>query len=240
MLGYLASTWQWDSTAAAEYLSRSLAAAPGNVTTLNGVGVLLNRLGQSELAHGFYLDAAARDPLNPTIALNLALSYRNVGDLDRARQQLARAESLTPNSRRGKLFAAMFAYDEGKFEDAAKLYEHSKPDSFACALIGMGRRDEGLAVATELEANVPVNAYAVASVYACAGERDRAFEWLERAFTDRAQDLRVVRSAAHSSFMQNLYDDPRFRPLLTKVGVSDDDARRAAATLGLDLFPAGQ
>jgi hypothetical protein len=58
---------------------------------------------------------------------------------------------------------------------------------------------------------------AVAAVYVWRGDLDRAFEWLERAYTRhdkglaRIHDIEIVSPA--------LRRDPRFRDLLRKIGL---------------------
>lgn len=57
--------------------------------------------------------------------------------------------------------------------------------------------------------------YLVAAAHAWRGERDAAFEWLERAFAERsvAMGFRI-----HDALLRNLRGDPRFADLLKKMG----------------------
>ena len=59
---------------------------------------------------------------------------------------------------------------------------------------------------------------AVASVYAYRGEIDTAFEWLDRALARRDSSLSGVRVAVP---LRPLQDDPRWVPLLEKIGFVD-------------------
>jgi hypothetical protein len=47
------------------------------------------------------------------------------------------------------------------------------------------------------------------------GEKDAAFEWLERAFAQRDSGLAFMRGHAQ---LGSLHDDPRWRPFLAKMG----------------------
>ena len=57
--------------------------------------------------------------------------------------------------------------------------------------------------------------YEIASVYAYRGELDEAFDWLDRAIARRDQSLTGIQ---RDPLMTSLYDDPRFDPLLERLG----------------------
>jgi tetratricopeptide (TPR) repeat protein len=57
---------------------------------------------------------------------------------------------------------------------------------------------------------------ALAGAYARLGERDRAFEWLERAYAQRSPRLPHVREMVE---FDNLRSDPRFNALLRRIGL---------------------
>jgi tetratricopeptide (TPR) repeat protein len=57
---------------------------------------------------------------------------------------------------------------------------------------------------------------AVAGAYARLGERNRAFEWLERAYAERNPRLAHVREFLE---FDNLRSDPRFNDLLRRIGL---------------------
>jgi serine/threonine-protein kinase len=61
-------------------------------------------------------------------------------------------------------------------------------------------------------------AYQVAEVYAWRGEREQAFEWLDRAyrqFDGALSDMRV------DPLLSSLHDDPRYKALLRKMNLPD-------------------
>ena len=59
-------------------------------------------------------------------------------------------------------------------------------------------------------------AYFIAEFYATLGERDRAFEWLDRAYEERAGFL--IHIKLEPAF-DNIRDDPRFAALLRRIGL---------------------
>jgi hypothetical protein len=57
-------------------------------------------------------------------------------------------------------------------------------------------------------------AYEIAEVFAWRGEKDRAFEWLERAYKQRDNQLPDIK---YDPWMKSLRADPRFKALLRKM-----------------------
>ena len=62
-------------------------------------------------------------------------------------------------------------------------------------------------------------AYRVALVHAWRGERDSAFEWLERAYVRHDLELRWLKI---DPFLRNLRADPRYTALLRKMNLPLD------------------
>jgi hypothetical protein len=62
------------------------------------------------------------------------------------------------------------------------------------------------------------SAFWIAAAHARLGEKDAAFEWLERAFQERATFLLTVK--VHP-FFQALHGDPRFDDLVKRIGIPD-------------------
>jgi hypothetical protein len=62
--------------------------------------------------------------------------------------------------------------------------------------------------------------YDIATFYALAGEKDRALEWLEKAFVGRDQELPCPRC---NPCFDDLRPDPRFRELLRRMKLPAGD-----------------
>ena len=67
----------------------------------------------------------------------------------------------------------------------------------------------------EPAAGIYVPPYMVAAVYAGLGDKDQAFAWLERAYTERSLYLTWL---PMDPVWNDLHADPRFAALLKKVG----------------------
>ena len=80
----------------------------------------------------------------------------------------------------------------------------------ALAQHGLGHERESTAALDALIAQYGQGwAYQVAQIYAWVGARDRAFEWLDRAYAQRDPGLFEIRDHL---LLQSLRADPRSRP----------------------------
>ena len=61
-------------------------------------------------------------------------------------------------------------------------------------------------------------AYQIAQLYAFRGDRDKVFEWLERAYVQRDGGLPEM---LLDPYLRTLSDDPRWTELVSKVGLYD-------------------
>jgi hypothetical protein len=60
----------------------------------------------------------------------------------------------------------------------------------------------------------------IALIYAALGDKDEAFEWLERAYAVRDEDLCLLKVDPR---LDSLRADARFKSLLERVGLADSN-----------------
>ncbi len=84
-----------------------------------------------------------------------------------------------------------------------------------------GRHPDALKVLQhldEMEKHRFVSTISRVYVYAGLGDKDKAFEWLEKAYQERSDSLAWFRFDPESKGLQS---DPRFAALMRKVGFTD-------------------
>jgi Flp pilus assembly protein TadD len=84
-----------------------------------------------------------------------------------------------------------------------------------------GKRKEAMSLAEELQGKYARNEAAgheVAAIYSGLGEKDKAFEWLEKDFENR--DSRLPSFRWEMQF-EPLRDDPRFKDLVRRIGLPE-------------------
>src|SRR5437660_3566358 len=127
------------------------------------------------------------------VSYNRALIFLYQGKNEDAMRELDRAASVEPNNPLLRSVRALTMFYRGETDAAADLLRevmarnpnlHGVRPSLALCLSKQGQRDAALAELNEdvkRTASVDADiAYAVASAYALADERDEAFEWLQR------------------------------------------------------------
>jgi hypothetical protein len=67
----------------------------------------------------------------------------------------------------------------------------------------------------ELSKQRYVSSIFVAEIYAALGEREEAFEWLEKGYEERSIGILFLRN---DPLWDNLRSDPRFQELVRRVG----------------------
>lgn len=79
-----------------------------------------------------------------------------------------------------------------------------------------GDRSEALSQLAELHADEAYQpAYEVGKAWLALGERERALDWLERAFEQRSHSMVFIRVDPQLEVLKN---DPRFEALADRVG----------------------
>jgi hypothetical protein len=71
-----------------------------------------------------------------------------------------------------------------------------------------GKRDEALKVIAEMKQRPNVSSMGLANIYTALGEKEQAFEWLEKAYAEGAP---ILRSLQTGKTWDPLRSDPRFK-----------------------------
>jgi hypothetical protein len=138
------------------------------------------------------------DPDNGFLHHMLYESYAGKGMYKEAVQQLARTWVLY-----------------GLQEAAAKLQQAFAASGYKGAMRKLAEEMEHLHAAKQVF--MPIN---VAAFYAAAGDKDRAFYWLEQAYKHRGQAFGIpMLFLNREPELEPLRSDPRYKDLLRRVGL---------------------
>ena len=61
-----------------------------------------------------------------------------------------------------------------------------------------------------------ISPYKITTYYALMGDRDQAFDWLEKAYKERSARLEYIKS---EDFFDSLRSDPRYLDLMRRMGL---------------------
>ncbi len=213
---------------AAETLRKALALAPQDPTLLEWAGSLAFTRSQPQQGFDLSQRAVALDPVNARARAILANSLSNAGNQEESRAEYGRVIELNPSAPNSYAALGMTYLLQGKCQEAATAAEKDTADwarllTVSCARWGQKRVPESDAALAELIAkNGEVAAYQIAEVYGYRNDRDKAFEWLERARRQRDAGISGLRPDV---LLKNLHDDPRWDALLRTLGLADDQLK---------------
>ena len=224
-LGWIAMYSDWDFPEAARHIRRARQLQPGDASVLNTYGVMNGVFGRLDESRSLYEEALAVDPLAMSVLSNLAGANLGV-NLDRTAELVVMMREIETGSYTAEIYSAWHAWFNGDAEIAfdrfGKLDDSNRLWGQSLALWDLGRDAEADAAIEEM-ARIDAGPTRIALSYAHRGDNDKAFEWLERAYQDRDDELIEMRM--YSPF-ESIAGDPRWLALLTRLGISDADAEQ--------------
>jgi len=229
-LGGVLFTQSWDFPGAKREFERSLELDPNLPQAHNALAMLHVSRGRFEEAIAAEKRAIELDPLLPTHVFTLGVIYYCARRFEDAIEQIRRGLEMQPGNALGHVLTAdAYAYmgqPEKAIEECEKALALGRGADMvrlnaAAAYIKAGKVEEGRKIADEVERtwnpSVPVS-HLLASVHARLGEKDAAFEWLEKAFQEHTSFVAYLK--VHPLF-DGLRDDPRFAALVKRIGIPD-------------------
>jgi adenylate cyclase len=220
--------YDFDWNGAAETVRTALALAPADSALVTAAGSLALARGDATRAIEFYRQAVTLDPVNPAARSWLAFNLAVTGRFDEARAEYPRVVELNPAAPWSHAGLGLAFVVKGKFDEAAVAAQDDAAEWARLLVVAMARwsqkripeADAALARLTEGFADTA--AYQIAEVYAYRGDKDRAFEWLERARRQRDGGLGLMRC---DPFLANLREDRRWDSFLHKLGLANDQLK---------------
>ena len=221
-LGWIATAYDSNLSAAARHYERALSLDPDNIYILSGAAVLLKTLGRVSDALALEQHVVAHDPLNPSIHNNAGVSYFHTGQWDQAIRSWRTVLRLSPGHVGAHFFIALALVNKGDPEAALAEAEKEQFEFFVLAgkttaLHALGRTKEYEAgkrvLVDEWSGQFPA---IIGRVLAENGEVDPALDLLEAA-VDAGLGGRI--DPVDRAF-DSLRDEPRWKAVLERLGKS--------------------
>jgi TolB-like protein/Tfp pilus assembly protein PilF len=237
ILGSIADYYDGDLAAAARHMERALALDPGDPQIRRHAGIFAMNLGRLNEAIELFEYVIARDPVNSKAHSNLALVYMQSGHMDSAIASFRTALALNPGTEalHGMMGRALLL--KGEPEAALEAIQQEPSDwkllELPLVYYALGRVDESDAVLAELiEKYEKEAAFNIAAIYAYRSQRDKAFNWLNRAVAEKDPGLSEI---VYDPLFSRLHDDPRWQPFLESIGRSPEQLE----AIEFDVTPPG-
>ncbi len=219
-LGTIKRNYDWDWIGADEAYKRGLELEPGNAVVIGGAASLAAALGRFDEAISLQRRVIELDPLRSTRYHNLSLLYYNAGRFDEAITACRKALELEPNeSGYHKTLSMLYLHQSRVDEAFAEIQMETEPvwRIFGLSMVyhAMGKKKEADAQLAEfIRKYQNEGAFQVAQIYAYRGETDKAFEWLDRAYSQRDGGLSEMKG---EPFLRSIEKDPRYAPFMKKM-----------------------
>jgi len=217
--GYLRFVWLWDWAGAQADFENALALDRGDATVQRHYGQLLGCLGRLPEAIAAAKKSTELDPLSDASWLTLGRYLIADRQFAAAHEAIRRALEIQPEDSFVLHDLGTLQLLEGNLQAASATFGHVRQEGVRLMGIAMtehslghaGKSQEAL---DQLIANGPAWAYQIAEVYAWRGDKDKAFEWLQRGYDRHDGGLSNIKIDA---LLFNLRGDARFGALLKKM-----------------------
>jgi TolB-like protein/DNA-binding winged helix-turn-helix (wHTH) protein len=178
------------------------------------------------------------DPLSLPINNFMGMTYMFAENYEKAYQQFQHTIAMDPTFPLAHLYFSWLLVTMGRYEESieenqkSELLSGSSPEDAAAEAAMMlqafktgGERGfyqknlERTLQMLKQSGGQSAGSAGIASAYALAGDKDSAFKWLNKAYTERdGQDIMLLKCVPP---FKNLHGDPRFTDLLRRLGLPE-------------------
>ncbi|MDZ7377369.1 MAG: tetratricopeptide repeat protein, partial [candidate division KSB1 bacterium] len=227
-LGFALARYDWDWKGAEEELLRAIELKPNYAIAHHWYALQLAMMGRFREARTEINKALDLDPLLLVLNANIGWIYFFERNYDLAEEQLKRTLEMDPNFMSAQVKLAWVYEQQGRYEQAIdqfnKVLATFGDEPHVLALLANSYALAGLSsnakkIIEELIAASKqryISRYWIAMIYACLGEKDNAFYWLNQAIVQKNSGLVWLKVEPK---LDQLRTDPRFSEIIHKVGL---------------------
>jgi len=222
--GYMRLRRTWDWSGAEADFEKALTLNATDSTLQWRYATLLGALGRLPEAVAAAQKATGLDPLSAAAWAFLSLYLIESRQFAAAHEALRRDLEIQPESPIPLAYLGLLQLIEGNATEALATFRQVSDEELHLWGVAMtehtlGHAKESQQALDQFIANGgQARAYGIAEIYAWRGEKDKAFEWLDRAYQQRNSDLYDFRNDAT---LASLRGDPRFAAMLRKMNLPE-------------------
>jgi len=222
LLADLKFAWDWDLKGAEECYKRAIELDPNLALAHFWYGFYLTSQKRFEQGIAEMKKALRLDPLYPDYPLDIGYGFSLAGEYDSALAYVERAAELDSTIDLIFVTRSDIYLRQGKFADAIEEAEKGVAVGGALSLPQLalayalsGQDDKARESIAKLE-GYPAPRL-LAEVYCALGDREKALEYLEKAYQER--DYGLMMPAMWGPWCDFIKPDPRYQEIMKKVGV---------------------
>ena len=218
--------WKWES--AEEGFRKAITIDPSYILAHHWYALCLTAMGKTNEAVTQMEKARELDPLSSRINADLGMAYLSAGRYDDAIGQEQKTLDLNPKSAGARWIRGMAYQQKKMFEQAIKDYQSAlglSPNNpnFLAALGHVYASSGNIPAAHKIldtlfvvKKQEPVSPFFFALVYAGLNDKEKALEWLQKAFEEKSGSVRYLKMEPR---LQNLRNEPGYIALMKKIGL---------------------
>ncbi len=230
-LAYSLAIYDWDWPEAERSFKRAIELDPNNSAAHFRYGqIYLSSIGRNDEAIAEIRRGLEMEPLDMNMGATLAWAYFIAGQNDTALEQAKKTYDLEPTHPIGRWMLSQAYTLKGMYPDAISLAEEwlkiDPTNQFGLREAGIayakaGRREKAEEMITrfrEIAKTQYVPMCRLAAIHVALGDKERAFEELDKAF--EARDWELYRLKA-DPYWKSLHDDARFKNLVKRLNLPE-------------------
>ncbi|HEY7307221.1 MAG TPA: winged helix-turn-helix domain-containing protein [Bryobacteraceae bacterium] len=228
-LAEINADYYWDWMTAEREFKRAIELDPNYATAHQWYSEYLSPMGRFDEAITEMQRAQELEPLSLITSTAMGLVFYRARQNNRAIEQWRKTLEIDPNFWVTHFYLGLAYVQERRYEAAISEFHKAKTlsgdDSNVIALLGYaygvaGNRSEAQKILDKLilaPKQQYTSPFSIAEIYIGLREKDRAFEWLEKAYEDRTWLLRILKV---EPIFDPVRSDPRFTDLLRRIGLA--------------------
>jgi serine/threonine-protein kinase len=227
-LAFVAFIYDWDWAGAEGEFKQAIELNPKYAPAHQWYASFLAVTGRHDEAISEARQAKELDPLSLIVNVHMGRMFYYAGRYDEAIEQFRRALALDPKFFAARRYLGQAYEAQGRFDEAINELEQSVSLSggrlskaeLGHAYAAAGNKNEARKILAELQsaAGQQGTAFLIAVLYAGLGEQDKAFEYLEIAYQEKAERMAYLMVDPR---LKNLRRDARFAQLLERIGLKN-------------------
>lgn len=224
VLGDMNMYYEWDWEGAENKFNKALNSEPRNPDLLRSMGSLTRILGRLDESFRWLKKSVDLDPLKPITYFHLGFQQIYANHLEDAIVTYKKILELNPQFPMAHVYLGEVYLLQGKPETAlAEMQQEQmkgKDFGLTLAFTALGKQKEAKAALSRyLSEFQGTDMFLIAEIYAFLGEKNKAFEWLEKAYTGK--DVRLPWLKGDPLF-RTLQSDSRYVTFLKKMNLLTD------------------
>ena len=220
--GYLRYNLRYDWGGAEADFKQALALDPTDSRVFRRYASMLNQVGRTEEAAALLEKGIEQDPLDASTWAGLVDALVASRNYAAAYDAVHRALAIRPTDNSSSFQLACLQLFDGKAQDALATFQNNSFAVFRDTGVAMAEHTLGDAESSQQALDRVIAtaaedaAYQIAEIYAWRGQKDKAFEWLERAYRQRDGGLTAIKI---DLVLASLRSDPRYVAMLRKLNL---------------------